>query len=290
MSEALGFGIADSARAALRHLFEASPGLRTVWIFGSRARGAERPESDIDLAIDAPSWTLAEQARFASEIERMGLFYKVDLAFLQDALDAPFRAAIEGNRKRFWEPRPLAAQADEIGRTQLKSFQSTTLMQLDKYLAELVKHQARAPELLTCASLSAAELARQECQRYQSYTAGRPLTLRFVEGEDFLIEAPRELLTAVIGNLVRNACQYTLQGEVIVRLAGRALSVEDTGPGLPEAARARLQHLPIPAGLAGSSGTGLGLGLVQRICAYLGATLTYAVRPGGGTAMRIDFV
>ncbi|MEG0880851.1 MAG: ATP-binding protein, partial [Janthinobacterium sp.] len=87
-----------------------------------------------------------------------------------------------------------------------------------------------------------------------------------------------------------NACQYTLQGEVIVRLAGRALSVEDTGPGLPEAARARLQHLPIPAGLAGSSGTGLGLGLVQRICAYLGATLTYAVRPGGGTAMRIDFV
>lgn len=149
---------------------------------------------------------------------------------------------------------------------------------------------ARAPELLTCASLSAAELARQECQRYQSYTAGRPLTLRFVEGEDFLIEAPRELLTAVIGNLVRNACQYTLQGEVIVRLAGRALSVEDTGPGLPEAARARLQHLPIPAGLAGSSGTGLGLGLVQRICAYLGATLTYAVRPGGGTAIRIDFV
>lgn len=156
MSEALGFGIADSARAALRHLFEASPGLRTVWIFGSRARGAERPESDIDLAIDAPSWTLAEQARFASEIERMGLFYKVDLAFLQDALDAPFRAAIEGNRKRFWEPRPLAAQADEIGRTQLKSFQSTTLMQLDKYLAELVKHQARAEKMAQV--LRAAEL------------------------------------------------------------------------------------------------------------------------------------
>ncbi|NYS34831.1 HAMP domain-containing histidine kinase, partial [Streptococcus danieliae] len=127
---------------------------------------------------------------------------------------------------------------------------------------------ARAPELLECASLPVAELARQECLRCQSYTAGKPLTLVFADGEDFLLNAPRELLAAAIGNLVCNACQYTLQGEVIVRLAGRALIVEDTGPGLPDAARARLLRQPIPANLSGSSGTGLGLGLVQRICLY----------------------
>ncbi|WP_436569944.1 ATP-binding protein [Janthinobacterium sp. HLX7-2] len=149
---------------------------------------------------------------------------------------------------------------------------------------------ARAPELLECASLSVAELARQECLRYQSYTAGKPLTLVFAGGDDFLVNAPRELLSAAIGNLVRNACQYTMQGEVIVRLAGRALIVEDTGPGLPEAARARLLHQPIPANLGGSSGTGLGLGLVQRICLYLDASLAFSVRPGGGTMLRIDFM
>ena len=149
---------------------------------------------------------------------------------------------------------------------------------------------ARAPELLECAPLSMAELARQECRRYQSYTSGKPLALVFAGGDDFLVNAPRELLTAAIGNLVRNACQYTLQGEVIVRLAGRALVVEDTGPGLPEAARARLLHQPIPANLGGSSGTGLGLGLVQRICQYLGANLVFHTRPDGGTALRIDFI
>ena len=149
---------------------------------------------------------------------------------------------------------------------------------------------ARAPELLDCAPLSMAELARQECRRYQSYTSGKPLALVFAGGDDFLVNAPRELLTAAIGNLVRNACQYTLQGEVIVRLAGRALVVEDTGPGLPEAARARLLHQPIPANLGGSSGTGLGLGLVQRICQYLGANLVFHTRPDGGTALRIDFI
>lgn len=149
---------------------------------------------------------------------------------------------------------------------------------------------ARAPELLECASLSVAELARHECLRYQSTAAGKPLTLVFAGGDDFLVNAPRELLSAAIGNLVRNACQYTLQGEVIVRLAGRALIVEDTGPGLPEAARARLMHQPIPANLTGSSGAGLGLGLVQRICLYLGANLAFSVRPGGGTVLRIDFM
>ncbi|WP_354669913.1 HAMP domain-containing sensor histidine kinase [Janthinobacterium sp. SUN118] len=149
---------------------------------------------------------------------------------------------------------------------------------------------ARAPELLECASLSVAELARQECLRHQPQTAGKALTLAFTGGDDFLVNAPRELLSAAIGNLVRNACQYTLQGEVIVRLAGRALIVEDTGPGLPEAARARLLHQPIPANLGGSSGTGLGLGLVQRICLYLDATLTFNSPPGGGTVLRIDFL
>lgn len=149
---------------------------------------------------------------------------------------------------------------------------------------------ARAPELLECAPFSVAELAGQECQRYQPYTAGKPLTLVFVPGNDFQLDAPRELLAAAIGNLVRNACLYTLQGEVIVRLAGRALIVEDTGPGLPEAARARLLHQPIPAGLGGSSGTGLGLGLVQRICLHLGARLTCTPRPGGGSVLCIDFM
>lgn len=149
---------------------------------------------------------------------------------------------------------------------------------------------ARAPELLECTPLSMENLARQECQRYQSFTAGKPLALIFAGGDDFLINAPRELLSAAIGNLVRNACQYTLQGQVIVRLAERALIVEDTGPGLPEAARARLLGQPIPANLGGSSGTGLGLGLVQRICHYLGATLAFSVRPGGGAVLRIDFM
>ena len=103
--------------------------------------------------------------------------------------------------------------------------------------------------------------------------AGRPVQLRYGGGEDFVLDGVRELVLAAIGNLVRNACQYTERGHVEVRLEGRSVIVEDTGPGLPPAARARLRNEPIPADARGSSGTGLGLGLVQRICAHLGASL-----------------
>jgi hypothetical protein len=32
------------------------------------------------------------------------------------------------------------------------------------------------------------------------------------------------------------------------------------------------------------------LGLVQRICLYLGADMAFNVRPTGGTLLRIDFI
>ncbi|SEO55161.1 Signal transduction histidine kinase [Duganella sp. CF517] len=148
---------------------------------------------------------------------------------------------------------------------------------------------ARSPDMLEMTSVSAAGLAGEEAARCQSLTVAKPLEVRYAGGEDFMIQAPRELLIAAIGNLVRNACLYTLQGEVVVRLAGRSLIVEDTGPGLPAAARARLLNEAIPVSASGSSGTGLGLGLVQRICAYLGADLAYSERVGGGSVFEIRF-
>ena len=148
---------------------------------------------------------------------------------------------------------------------------------------------ARSPEQLEATPESLAALAFEECARCQPLVAGKPLILHCAGGPDVTVTAPRELMIAAIGNLVRNACLYTLQGEVVVRLAGRSLFVEDTGPGLPPAARARVMHEAAPVGASGSSGTGLGLGLVQRICAYLGAGLHYSEREGGGSVFELRF-
>ena len=148
---------------------------------------------------------------------------------------------------------------------------------------------ARAPDRLEMTPVRLDELVGAECQRCQALTAHKPVTLRYAGGADLVVEAPRELLVALVGNLLRNACIHTARGEVLVRLDDGMLIVEDTGPGLPPAARAHLARERTPAGEAGSAGTGLGLGLVRRICGDLNAGLTYRERATGGSRFEVRF-
>ncbi len=148
---------------------------------------------------------------------------------------------------------------------------------------------ARSPQGLDAPEQSAAELLEYETARCQPLVAGKPVVLRYQGGSDFTVRGSRELLQAAIGNLLRNACAYTEQGEVVLRLERRSIVVEDTGPGLPPAALARLRGELPPDGDGASSGSGLGLGLVQRICFHLGAGLHVRQRDGGGTRFDISF-
>ncbi len=147
---------------------------------------------------------------------------------------------------------------------------------------------ARSPELIRAEPVDIDVLAQSEVARYQGLVADKPVRLTYEGGTPFSVAGPTELFTAIIGNLIRNACQYTSAGTVTVRLGQRSVVVEDTGPGLPAAVRATLID-GTPAVGAGSSGTGIGLSLVRRICEYLGATLTLDDRAGGGSIFTIAF-
>src|ERR1700722_3523733 len=103
------------------------------------------------------------------------------------------------------------------------------------------------------------------------------------------------LLEDLLGNLIDNALKYTPSGgHVTVRsgMEGRTpyLEVEDDGPGIPEAERARVRErfyrLPGSLGM----GCGLGLAIVDEIARVHGATLSIGSGPQGrGTRMRVRF-
>jgi two-component system sensor histidine kinase TctE len=109
----------------------------------------------------------------------------------------------------------------------------------------------------------------------------------FVHGHDLLLEE-------MLSNLVDNAVSYGGAGaRITVRLtSGPApvLSVEDDGPGIPEAERARvLERFYRIAGTPGS-GCGLGLAIGQEIARAHGATLEITVpETGRGTLVMIKF-
>ena len=141
-------------------LFDGTPNIARVWIYGSRARGDHRHESDIDLAVDAPEMSETDFSRLSGQLDDLGLIYRVDLLRLQGVLDEGFRSRIERDKKIFWEPRRYAADAGELGGMELKPFQSEVLAQLATYLHALDKERtkaAKAAEALRAAELDVSE-------------------------------------------------------------------------------------------------------------------------------------
>jgi signal transduction histidine kinase/CheY-like chemotaxis protein len=94
-------------------------------------------------------------------------------------------------------------------------------------------------------------------------------------------------LRQVLLNLLTNAVKFTPAGRVtltVQRGSGEMLEfiVDDTGPGIPVALRPRLFQPFARLDPAAKEGSGLGLALVQGLCAVMGGTVELQEREGGG--------
>lgn len=109
----------------------------------------------------------------------------------------------------------------------------------------------------------------EECMtRCEPWLAGKPLDLILDAPQDAHVHTNAELAHSVIWNLLRNACQYTDEGEVRITLHGATLVISDTGPGLPPSIDPQQFQRFLPS--ATQSGEGLGLSIVQRVVEHLG--------------------
>ncbi|HEY6494399.1 MAG TPA: HAMP domain-containing sensor histidine kinase [Trebonia sp.] len=108
-----------------------------------------------------------------------------------------------------------------------------------------------------------------------------------------LISAPPEWIDRLMGVLMDNACRYAGAGgqvRISVRAgSGRvALVVEDSGPGAPEAQRARLFDRFQRAEETGG-GAGLGLAIGDSIVRSTGGRWRVATSPLGGALMEVSW-
>lgn len=144
MSEEDAFGISRQTVDGLRRVFERTPGIEAVWIFGSRARGDAHGSSDIDLAIDAPDMPASDFTVLLQRLASLPTLHKIDAIHWQAVSEPAFRAEIERQRRVFWAPPRHAADLGAVGGIELKPFQARALATLAEYLAELKKHAAQA--------------------------------------------------------------------------------------------------------------------------------------------------
>jgi signal transduction histidine kinase len=91
----------------------------------------------------------------------------------------------------------------------------------------------------------------------------------------------------VMSNLVQNAVEHGGRN-VIVRVLGTAFEVEDDGPGIPGDQRERVFE-PFHRLRPRSTGTGLGLNLVQQVVERHAGRVSIIGAPGGGTIVRVEF-
>ncbi len=141
-------GIAPSTLAKLLRVFEETPALEAVYLFGSRARGDHRTDSDIDLAVDAPQMGVGDFIRLHQQVERLGLMYRVDMISLQDKIDDRFAGFIARDRRVLWAPRRHAADVEAIGGIALKEFQAEVLTRIGIYIDEVKRREAQAAQQL----------------------------------------------------------------------------------------------------------------------------------------------
>jgi len=134
------------------------------------------------------------------------------------------------------------------------------------------------------------KLCLQLAEANRAQLGGKQLQI-FVEGaNDAFVNAPEAVVSVAIGNLLGNACKYTQEGEVRLIVDNDRVRIEDTGPGLSKEDAARLFERGYRGSGAGNtSGGGIGLSIVRRLCELYGWDVSIAPREERGAVATLVF-
>lgn len=110
-----------------------------------------------------------------------------------------------------------------------------------------------------------------------------------VERADSTVIASPQLVEAVVGNLLRNAFNYTRQGDIRVVIEESAIEVSNYGEGV-QAIDVETIFEPFSRGEnTDTEGFGVGLDIVKRLCELFGWKIAGRHCPDHGMVFRVEF-
>lgn len=171
----------------------------------------------------------------------------------------------------------LVEIAERIRRTALDATECVSAMLL----------LSRAPELVDAPLTPLVPLIQQEMERCQPLLEGKDVHMTLDAPNEVHVYGRPELVSNAIGNLIRNACQFTERGAVTIRLEPQQVVVEDTGMGIPQAIKERVFERFVRANPETTIGSGLGLVIVRRVAEHLGWAVSLEDIPGGGSRFSL---
>jgi signal transduction histidine kinase len=133
------------------------------------------------------------------------------------------------------------------------------------------------------------EVVMEVVEQHRFMTREKAVTLRCDIVAGFILQSSRTALAIVLSNVVRNAINYTEQGEVVVRVTEGCIEISDSGVGIPANELEHIFDRHYRGSNARQGGSGIGLSIVKRICDRQHWQIDIASEPGHGTHVRLQF-
>jgi signal transduction histidine kinase len=133
------------------------------------------------------------------------------------------------------------------------------------------------------------EIVFDEIERAQPLCEGKPVHVVREERVRLALYSSPRAFSVLVGNLIRNACQYTERGRVTVIVDADRVVVRDTGVGLSEEEQKRAFVSFFRGDQGRGSGHGIGLTIVKRLADRFGWEVGLSSEPGVGTTVSVVF-
>lgn len=188
----------------------------------------------------------------------------------------------------------LNSERPEAWRESLHAMQHTldeTILLTDRLL-QLARIKARHGEDKPMTRVDLSAIVREACLSRYSAARTRQIDLGYEGEESSQVTGDGVLLGELCANLLDNAIKYTPHhGIVTARVMAGKLEIEDSGPGIESTEQQKaLQPFQRLDNAGIHPGAGIGLALVQDICAWHGATMLLDRSPQlGGLRVTIVF-
>ena len=124
----------------------------------------------------------------------------------------------------------------------------------------------------------------------RSHNLDNHVSLNIISNDVLSVNAPVQAVAIVLGNLLRNACNYTHNGQIDITLSRRTVTVTDSGHGMSaDEIPTLIKPFERSDSNNNSLGYGLGLDIVNRLCERFDWQLEINSNVGSGTSVSVSF-
>lgn len=252
----------------------------------ARRVGKARPEDEaLDVAKGFPNDEIGKLARvFGGYLKRMRSFIDRERAFTADVsheLRTPL-SIIQGAVELMEEDDRL----DEKQQRRIARVGRAARQMIDLTAALLLMAREKTSDEAAEQDCDVCDVVRDAVETHR-YLVSPKTSVEPAYRNCPRIAAERTLLGIVVANLIRNAFAYTESGTVSIRVDDDCLTVTDTGPGIREEEIGKVFQRHFKGST--STGSGIGLSLVKRICDRYGWETVIDSAEGRGTTAQLFF-